>query len=306
MKILFAGSPNSSAQILRCLISGSLEVVGVISQPNKRSKRKKGIEPCEVSAAAIDLALPLYRPICLDDGFKEIISRLEFDFLVVCAYGKILPEWLLALPKKAAINIHFSLLPKYRGASPIQAAILNGDSVTGISIMQMTKGLDEGPVYFMHEVSIEASDNKQLLENKLTSKASNILVSDLNKIIDEELTPTKQDDAGVVLCSKITKISGKIDFINEETQVIMRRFNAFHEWPGLFFERAGVVIKIHGLGLIQNSTIEKNSGNFQFILPGILAKTKDGAIVITHLQFPGKRIITANDAVNSYADFFLK
>ena len=169
MKILFAGSPHSSAQILGAMSAMDLQIIGVISQPDKRSKRARGEEPSHVSSEAAMLGIPLYKPKTIDEKFKAEILKLNYDFLVVSAYGKILPDWLLDSPRISPINIHFSLLPKYRGASPIQAAILNGDAETGISIMKMAAGMDEGPVYSFHRQEILASDNKDTLEKKLTS-----------------------------------------------------------------------------------------------------------------------------------------
>ena len=169
MKILFAGSPESSAKILNSLANSGLDVVGVISQPDKRSKRGKGKEASSVAAEAVKLGIPIFKPTKLDVLFKQEIAHLDFDFLVVSAYGKILPEWMLDAPNIAPVNIHFSLLPKYRGASPIQASILNSDNKTGISIMRMSKGMDEGPIYCSYEIEILESDNRVDLENKLVS-----------------------------------------------------------------------------------------------------------------------------------------
>ena len=154
MKVLFAGSPESSAKILNSLFNNGFDVVGAISQPDKRSKRGKGKEASPVSKEAYELGIPTFKPVSLDDSFKKEIESLEFDILLVSAYGKILPVWLLESPNISSVNIHFSLLPKYRGASPIQTAILNNDKKTGISIMKMVKGMDEGPVYCFHEVKI--------------------------------------------------------------------------------------------------------------------------------------------------------
>ena len=163
MKILFAGSPESSAKILNSMANSGLDVVGVISQPDKRSKRGKGKEASSVAAEAFKLGIPIFTPTKLVVLFKQEIAHLDFDFLVVSAYGKILPEWMLDAPNIAPINIHFSLLPKYRGASPIQASILNSDNKTGISIMRMSKGMDEGPIYCSYEIEILESDNLSLI-----------------------------------------------------------------------------------------------------------------------------------------------
>jgi len=304
MKILFAGSPHSSAEILQNLANADCEVVGVISQPDKRTKRRGDLEPTEVSAMAMDLEIPLYKPNKLDEQFKLLILGIECDYLVVSAYGKILPDWLLIHPKIAPINIHFSLLPKYRGASPIQSVLLNGDTHSGISIMKMTSGLDEGPVYSVNKLKISASTNKIDLEKDLTLLCKKVLMSSLVSISKNEILPTNQKHENASYCNKITKDSGRVDFLKEDSLSIMRKFKAFNEWPGLFFEQNNTLIKIYGMSQATDIMMQNNLRNFNFLDEGILVKTIDSAIVITHLQFPSKKVITAADAANSYADFF--
>ena len=148
MNILFAGSPKSSSKILKYL-AGLKEVYikGAITQPDKRGKRGADLKDSEVSKVASALNLRVLKPISLDEKiFRDEIESLDIDFLVVVAYGKLLPKWLLRHPKIMAVNVHFSILPIYRGASPIQSALINGDSQSGVSFMQMTDALDEGPV----------------------------------------------------------------------------------------------------------------------------------------------------------------
>ena len=224
--------------------------------------------------------------------------------MVVSAYGKILPEWLLNAPNIAPINVHFSLLPKYRGASPIQASILNNDNKTGISIMRMDDGMDEGPVYCSHDVEILKSDNKIDLENKLTSLCIKNLGNDLHNILNNKLTLVNQNNDEASYCSKIDKLSGKIDFTKESTKEIFQKFKAFIGWPGLYFEKNNTPIKIHGLKEYNGNKEALKENNFRFIEEGIAVKTRDSVVVITHLQFPGRRIISASDAVNSHAKFF--
>ena len=304
MKILFAGSPHSSADILQNLSNADCEVVGVISQPDKRTKRRGDLEPTEVSAMAMELEIPLYKPNKLDEQFKQLILEIKCDYLVVSAYGKILPDWLLKHPKIAPINIHFSLLPKYRGASPIQSVLLNGDTRSGISIMKMTSGLDEGPVYAVNELKISVSANKINLEKDLTALCKKVLMSSLISISKNEIMPISQKHENASYCKKITKNSGRVDFLKEDSLSIMRKFKAFNEWPGLFFEQNNTLIKIHGMSRATGIMVDDNLRNFDFVDSGILIKTLDSAIVITHLQFPSKKVITAADAANSYADFF--
>ena len=304
MRVLFAGSPESSAMILSSLSREMVDIVGVISQPDKRSSRRKGKEPSPVSKEALKLGIPSYKPIVFDNLFKKEIESIDFDFLVVSAYGKILPEWLLNAPNIAPINIHFSLLPKYRGASPIQASILNDDNKTGISIMSMSKGMDEGPVYCFHEIDILESDNKIDLEKKLVSMCIKNLGNDLNNIFNNKLTPNNQNNNEASYCSKIDKLSGKIDLRKESTKEIFQKYKAFIGWPGVYFEKNNVAIKIHGLEECKGNNEDLAVNSFRFTPDGLLTKTSDSMIVITHLQFPGKRIIPALDAANSYAKFF--
>jgi methionyl-tRNA formyltransferase len=306
MKILFAGSPESSAKILNSMANSGLDVVGVISQPDKRSKRGKGKEASSVAAEALKLGIPIFKPTKLDVLFKQEIEHLNFDFLVVSAYGKILPEWMLDAPNIAPINIHFSLLPKYRGASPIQASILNNDCETGISIMRMSRGMDEGPVYCSHKIKILKSDNKIDLENKLVSLCVKNLENDLDNILNSKLILIKQNNDDASYCSKIDKLSGKIDFTKENTREIFQKFKAFVGWPGLYFEKNNIVIKIHGLKEYSGDKEAFKESDFKFISEGLAVKTYNSSIVITHLQFPGKRIISASDAANAHSEFFEK
>ena len=304
MKILFAGSPGSSAEILQDLFNQECEIVGVISQPDKRSKRAGGKDPSSVSLMATNLGLPLFKPSKIDNEFKEIISTIQCDFLVVSAYGKILPEWFLGHPDISSINIHFSLLPKYRGASPIQSCLLNGDLDSGISIMQMTRGLDEGPIYCAEQITIPENADKHILETELTKAANKVLFTTLLEVAKNKKVPIAQDDAAATYCKKVTKSSGKVNFIDEDASSVIRKFNAFKDWPGIFFEKNNVVIKIHGIRVLSEILHSNESKEFYFCADGLAAKTSSSTLVITHLQFPGKNIIASQDAANSYAKFF--
>ena len=304
MKILYAGSSQSSAEILQALINDNHEIVGVLSQPDKRSRRSKGLEPSHVSAVAEVASIKVYKPFKLDEDFKEKILSLDFDLLLVVAYGKILPKWLLESSTKISVNIHFSLLPKYRGASPIQSCLLKGDLNTGISIMEMTSGLDEGPIYNSEQITISDNADKNLLEEELTKVAKNILFGSLLDISQNKKLPTAQDDSGASYCKKITKSSGKINFLEEDADSIIRKFNAYKGWPGIFFEKDNVIIKIHGIKPFTKIQGLHESSDFYFSPEGLAVKTSTKLIVITHLQFPGKTVITSQDAANSYAEFF--
>ena len=279
MKVLFAGSPESSAKILKSLVNKGFEVVGAISQPDKRSKRGKGKEASPVSKEAFRLGIQTLKPVSLDESFKREVELLDFDFLLVSAYGKILPDWLLESPNIAPVNIHFSLLPKYRGASPIQTAILNSDKKTGVSIMQMIKEMDEGPVYSFHETEILRNENKRDLENKLTSICIKNIAADLNNIFQKKLVPIKQNDSEASYCKKINKLSGKIDFSKENTADILQKHKAYIGWPGLYFEKNNVVIKIHELEEYKGSKEDLKTKAFRFLSHGLVVKTIDLSLI---------------------------
>ena len=304
MKILFAGSPHSSAEILQHLSKSDCEIVGVISQPDKRSKRAGAKEPSAVSTMAAKLELPLFKPNKIDEKFKQVISGVDCDFLVVSAYGKILPDWLLEHPAISPINIHFSLLPKYRGASPIQSCLLNGDLHTGISIMKMTSGLDEGPVYSSIQINIPDNADKNDVESNLTEVANKILFSSLLNILENKKQPISQNDGKASYCTKIIKSSGRINFLEEDSKTILRKFNAFKDWPGIFFQKNNLATKIHGIKQLCTALNANESTNFNFCSEGLAVKTASEALVITHLQFPGKNVIASQDAANSHAEFF--
>ena len=306
MKILYAGSSKSSSLILETLINGSNEVIGVVSQPDRRKKRGTAAEPSYVSSIAEKNNIVVYKPEILDEKFKHSILKLNFDILLVVAYGKILPKWFLNSPTRESVNIHFSLLPKYRGASPIQSALLNDEKVTGISVMRMTDRLDEGPVYFFHKQKILNEDNKNTLEKKLTSLAIKNIDKDLSDIYLDKLTPIIQSSKNISYCKKIDKLSGKITFDQEESVSVFRKYKAYYGWPGLYFELKDLKIKIHGIDLKFKNNTNFSKKKFYFQDNLLHAKTIDGSIVITHLQFPGKGIISSNDAANSYADFFIE
>ena len=304
MKVLFAGSPESSAQILNYLVKEGFKVIGAISQPNKRSNRGKGKEASPVSKEAFKLGIPTFKPASLDKSFKKEIELLDFDFLLVSAYGKILPDWLLKSPNVSPVNIHFSLLPKHRGASPIQTAILNNDKKTGVTFMQISEDLDAGKVIKSFEVPINKNDNKSSLEKKLTK----LSILNLEKVITDfysnKTIPIDQEHGKASYCKKILKEDSIINF-EESAEKIFAKFRAYNEWPGICFTHKNKVIKIHGLEISSIKSPGSPGDIISFTNSGLTFKTIDYDIVITHLQFPNKNIITAKDAYNSYRQFFV-
>ena len=305
MNILYAGTPNSSAEILKYLAQNdSINVKGVITQPDKAGKRGKKLNDSPVSLMANSYDLDLFKPHKLNNkDFKEKIEILDVDFLIVVAYGKILPKWLLELPSVSSINIHFSLLPKYRGASPIQSALLNGDKETGITFIEMSEKLDSGNIISTEKTKIFMDDNKVKLETRLTGmsikKINNVLIESAK----QNKSSIKQDDSNASYCQKILKVDSITNF-NDTSINIFNKFRAFIEWPGLAFYHNDTLIKIHGLEVLDRINTNKPGTIYKFDSTGLYVNTIDSVIVITHLQLPNRNIISSSDAFNSYKDFF--
>ena len=306
LKIVFAGSPKSSSTILQSLIDNSkVEIPYVISQAPKRAKRGNKLIPTEVATKAIENGINLLEPESLDE-IKKLITDFDFDFLLVAAYGKILPDWMLSAPVYEPINVHYSILPKHRGASPIQSTILAGDTVAGISIMKMTKGLDEGPIYRKFNIDINESD-KEELEGKLSVIAPKNIANVLFEIKNNDIKPIDQNEDDASYCKKIKKESGLIDLQKDNAEKILLKFRAFKGWPGIFFRYKNVDIKIHGLKLLDpndNTRTVNSDSIFKVTKSGLHIKTVDSTIVITHLQMPGKKVINKSDIYNAYSNYF--
>ena len=305
MNILFAGSPNSSSRILETLASlDSVNIKGVLTKPDKRGKRGSKLHESAVATTANKFDLKVFKPKSLNEtDFKADIHCLNLDLIVVVAYGKLIPNWLLNLPKVMCLNVHFSLLPKYRGASPIQSSILNGDCETGISFMRMTEQLDKGGLILTKTTLINKDDNKISVEERLTDLAIDNIESVFNMLKNNTAMVIDQDDSRASYCKKILKKDSVTNF-NDSAINILNKFKAYFEWPGLSFIFKGIEIKVHEICI----TEEKSTGTAGTInkisKSGLYINTSDYIIVITYLQFPDKQKISSLDVFNSYKSFF--
>ena len=305
MNILFAGTPEPSAKLLQALVkNNNINIIGVITKPDIAQNRGKKIQQSQVSFAASEANLPIYKPDKLNSlEFRQTLLQLDFDFLVVAAYGKIIPDWMLESPKIMSINVHYSLLPKYRGASPIQSCLLNGDKKTGITFIKMSNKLDEGECIQKYEIEVRPDHNKITLEDELCNLAIENIYSVLCDITQKNFTLLKQDNNESSFCKKIDKKDSMINFTMSSAE-IYNKFRAFYEWPGISFEHKGITIKIREMYVIGDNNFNTNDNIFNFTNLGLIIKTVDKNIVITHLQFPNKNIITSKDAFNAYKEFF--
>ena len=305
MNILFAGTPEPSAKLLQALVkNNNINIIGVITKPDIAQNRGKKIQQSQVSFAASEANLPIYKPDKLNSlEFRQTLLQLDFDFLVVAAYGKIIPDWMLESPKIMSINVHYSLLPKYRGASPIQSCLLNGDKKTGITFIKMSNKLDEGECIQKYEIEVHPDHNKITLEDELCNLAIENIYSVLCDITQKNFTLLKQDNNESSFCKKIDKKDSMINFTMSSAE-IYNKFRAFYEWPGISFEHKGITIKIREMYVIGDNNFNTDDNIFNFTNLGLIIKTVDKNIVITHLQFPNKNIITSKDAFNAYKEFF--
>jgi len=244
MRLVFAGTPEFAARALQALLHAGHEVALVLTQPDRPSGRGLRLAPSAVKALAQERGLEVYQPVSLkDEATLARLNALGADAMVVAAYGLILPEPALAIPRLGAINIHASLLPRWRGAAPIQRAILAGDAISGISIMQMDRGLDTGPVLAAESLPITAEDTGASLHDKLAELGARLIVSVLAQLERGELSARPQAAAGASYAAKITKAEAEIDW-SESAPVIERKVRAFNPLPGATSMIRGVGLKI--------------------------------------------------------------
>jgi len=233
--ILFMGSSEFSVPILNEL-SKEGWTQSVITQTDKPTGRGKKLDSPVVKNVAELLHLPIYQPgKLLQHEMIEILNAYAIDLIVVAAYGKILPSWLLEYPKFGALNVHASLLPRWRGASPIQAAILHGDQHTGVTIMKMNEGLDTGDILSQESLDISKNDTAGSLSEKLSNVGAKLLVETIGDYVEDKIIPQKQDQKNVTITSLIRKEDGMLDFL-ETAEVLERKIRAYNPWPVCFFE----------------------------------------------------------------------
>lgn len=294
MKILFMGTPDFASEILRAISDTENEIVGVVSQPDKPKGRGHKFVPTDVKVTAEELGLTVYQPETLKDvAFKGILSELAPDMIVVAAYGKILPEYILNYPRYGCINVHASLLPKYRGAAPIQWSIINGDEETGVCIMKMEKGLDTGDIISVTKTPIGEYETAGELFDRLAKLGGELLVKTIPAIENGTAEYQSQDDALSSYAEKITKETAKIDW-SQDSQKISKLICGMSPFPGAYTTYKNETVKIYEAektnGEGRNGEIlgiEKNKG--------LKVACGTGALYIKTVQFPGLKRMNVED-----------
>ena len=244
MKVVFFGSPVSALPSLKKLLETDHSIDLIITQPDRPSGRGKKLMPCPVKKTALDLNIPYYQPIKIrkDEIALDKIKEIEPDLNVVVAYGQIIPSSIIYLPRYNSLNVHFSLLPKYRGASPVQKALLDGEAKTGITILELNEKMDEGDILVQEEVNIFPDENAADLEARLAQKGADLLIKAIAQI--DKLKHRKQDHSQATYAPKIRKEDGKIDW-TKNSLLIERRVRAFTPWPSAYAFLKDIRIKIH-------------------------------------------------------------
>src|SRR5665213_1923194 len=233
MKIVFMGTAELSCASLEKL-AGKFSVIAVVTQPDKPRGRELKLQFSPVKILAEKLKLPVVQPVkARDEKFISELRELQPDLIIVVAYGQILPQAILDLPRFGCVNVHTSLLPKYRGASPIQSAILNGEMETGVTIMEMDAGLDTGAIISQARTPILPADNSQTLHDRLAQLGAKLLVETIPDYVAGKILPKPQSAEGASYAAKIKKEDGKVEW-NDPAEKILNRLRAFTPWPGAF------------------------------------------------------------------------
>jgi methionyl-tRNA formyltransferase len=295
LRVGFAGTPKFAATILDAMLAGGYVPAVVYTQPDRRSGRGRRTHPSPVKALAVTHDIPVVQPQTLrNDEALGVLSDFQLDILVVAAYGLILPATALAAPRLGCINVHASLLPRWRGASPIQSAIAAGDSTSGITIMQMDKGLDTGGIISVEPCSITPNDTAETLENKLATLGANALVKVLKRAAIEPFASTAQPDVGASYAGRISKSDGALAVEGDAT-VAARLVRAYQPWPVAYLDLADERLRVHGaLSIEADSTVHTRPGTVVNVnQEGIDIAFGNGILRLTQLQRPGGKVITA-------------
>lgn len=304
-KIIFFGTPEFSAKILENLLDTPFRPIACVTAPDQPSGRQMKLASPAVKILAKNSQIPLYQfPTLRKGDAARILKNLKPDLFVVAAYGLILPQKVLDIPKFGCVNIHPSLLPKYRGASPIQYAILNGDAETGITLMQMTAKMDDGPIIAQKHTKVYNKDTSRTLRDRLLPLCTQLLIENLPKIFSREIHPQEQDEKLATFTKIIDKENGKISW-QKSAKSIEQQIRAFTPWPGTFtfFLKNGkkYLLKIKGAQVVSEDPPIR-PGNLFTSKKDLIIKCGVGALKLEKIQIEGKNEISGQDFRNGHQE----
>ena len=303
LNIVFAGTPDFAAKHLAALYASEHNVVGVYTQPDRPAGRGKKLQPSAVKSLALGNGTPVYQPASLKNHeAQQQFSALNADIVIVVAYGLILPKAVLDTPRLGCLNVHGSLLPKWRGAAPIQRSIWAGDKFTGISIMQMDEGLDTGAVLLEKSMAITGAATSATLYEDLAELGPRALIETLDNL--ENLSPSIQNNDEATYAHKLSKEEARIDW-SLSAQQLARNVRAFNPWPVVWFVHNQEAIKVWQVEVVEafegfpQGTIVSVDKN------GIEVATSEHNLLISHIQIPGKKAQSVADIINGKPNMFI-
>lgn len=299
LKVIFAGTPEFAAVALEALIDSPHRLVAVYTQPDKPSGRGLKLKASPVKELALTYQLPVYQPKTLkDESEQELLKSFNADVMVVAAYGMLLPAAVLAIPRLGCINIHPSLLPRWRGAAPIQRTIYAGDTITGVTIMQMDQGLDTGPMLLQRRYVVEPDETSQTLHDKMAILGAEGLLETLDALATGTIEPKAQDNDTATYAHKISKEEALIDWMRPAVE-LEREIRAFNPWPIAHTSWQDQNLRIWKAKAFTQPTIAAPRTIVQANKHGIDVATGEGILRLLELQLPGGKVLSCADFYNA-------
>lgn len=299
LRLVFCGTPQFAVPTLEKLVASSFRVDLVVTQPDRPKGRGLELVASPIKQTALGLKLPITQPerIKNNEEFRAQLAAITPDAIIVVGYGRLIPQWMLDLPRLGNLNLHASLLPKYRGAAPIQWAIANGETTTGVTTMLLDAGLDTGDILLQSEVAIEVADTAETLAPRLASKGAGLMVETLHRLQAGSIPPKPQDDSKATLAPILKREDGIIDFSRDASQ-ILNRLRGFQPWPGAFTKFRGKTLQI-----LRARTVEQRVPQSELLSVGTRLLAGCGgntSLELLEVQLEGKKRTAARDFIHGY------